>query len=146
MAEALYTIEILRLAASTTKWPPLTDADGNAERRSPTCGSRVAVDVATDGAGRVARIGLTVSACALGQAAAAIMAAGAIGRDADAMRAAHAELADYLTGASDTLPDWPDIARLSAARAYPGRHASILLAFDAASAALADVKAERAHG
>lgn len=135
MAEALYTIDILRLAASTAQWPPLDRADGMAERRSPTCGSRVRVDVVRDADSRVAAIGIMVSACALGQASAAIMAAQAPGRDGAALRAAHDGLAAYLRGESDRLPDWPNIETLAAARAYPARHASILLAFDAAAAA-----------
>ncbi|HEX7822044.1 MAG TPA: iron-sulfur cluster assembly scaffold protein [Sphingobium sp.] len=137
MAEALYTIDILRLAASTPQWPPLADPDGMAERRSQTCGSRVRVDVARDAEGRVAAVGIVVSACALGQASAAIMAAAAPGRDAAGLRAVHAELAAYLRGEGESLPDWPNIERLAAARAYPARHASILLAFDAAAAAMA---------
>ncbi len=150
MAEALYTIDILRLAASTAQWPPLPQPDGTAERRSPTCGSRVKVDVLCDSEGRVATIGMTVSACALGQASTAIMAAEAPHRDAHAIRTAHDDLAAYLSGTSDRLPDWPGIDRLAPARAYPARHASILLAFDAAAAAIEDVthniEQDRTHG
>ena len=151
MAEALYTIDILRLAASTHQWPALPEPDGSAERRSPTCGSRVRVDVMRDEAGGVAMLGLSVSACALGQAAAAIMAAAAAGRDAAALHAAHAQLAAFLSGRSDALPDWPGIDPLAPARAYPARHASILLAFEAAAAALdaaagACAQEARAHG
>lgn len=151
MAEALYTIDILRLAASTHQWPALPEPDGSAERRSPTCGSRVRVDVACDGEGRVAALGLSVSACALGQASAAIMAAAAVGRDGGDLRVAHAGLAAYLSGAAETPPDWPGIDPLAPARAYPARHASILLAFEAAAAALdaaieGTAREARAHG
>ena len=150
MAEALYTIDILRLAASTSQWPALDRPQGSAERRSTTCGSRVRVDVASDEAGHVTAIGVHVSACALGQAATTIMAREAVGRDREALRAAHAGLAAYLAGESETLPDWPDIGHLAAARGYPARHASILLAFDAAAAALEAAEdataADRARG
>lgn len=150
MAEALYSIDILRLAASTADWPALTGADGVGERRSPTCGSRVRVEVVLDGAGRVARIGMIVSACALGQAAAAIMAAAAPGRDAAALRTTGAGLAAYLAGAKDALPDWPGIAALAPARPYPARHPSILLAFAAAAEAIEAASAAQspsvAHG
>ncbi len=151
MAEALYTIDILRLAASTAQWPALVQPDGTAERRSPTCGSRIRVDVACNDAGQVATIGIVVSACALGQASAAIMAAEATGRDAATFRAVHDGLAAYLRGESDEMPDWPAIEKLAAARAYPARHASILLPFDAAAAALeasahtTEIQ-DRAHG
>lgn len=148
MAEALYTIDILRLAASTADWPLLARPDASAERRSPTCGSRVRVDVVCALDGTVAGIGLGVSACALGQASTAIMAAAAPGRPPEDFRAARDALAAYLAGASENLPDWPDIAPLAPARAYPARHASILLAFDAAIAALASATSlpGRAHG
>jgi NifU-like protein involved in Fe-S cluster formation len=145
MAEALYTIDILRLAASTSQWPALPDPDGSAERRSPTCGSRVRVDVRRDGEGRVAGIGVDVSACALGQASTAIMAADAFGKDAAAFRSAHGALSAYLRGESDSLPEWPGITPLAPARAYPARHASILLAFEAVAAALEATGADRAH-
>jgi hypothetical protein len=36
------------------------------------------------------------------------------------------------------MPDWPGIALLRRARDYPGRHGAILLAWDAALAALAE--------
>ncbi|MET0364904.1 MAG: iron-sulfur cluster assembly scaffold protein [Sphingobium sp.] len=150
MAEALYTIDILRLAASTAEWPALTSPDGSAERRSPTCGSRVRVDVTRDAEGRLAAIGVVVSACALGQAATAILSGAARGKDAADLRAVHAALATYLSGQSDSLPDWPNIAHLAPARAYPARHASILLAFEAAVAAMDAAEGiavpDRAHG
>lgn len=150
MAEALYTIEILRLAAQTGAWPPLAEADGSAERRSPTCGSRVRVDVRLGDDGRVAALGLSVSACALGQASAALLAQSVAGRDVAEIAAARDGLADYLAARGDSLPDWPGIDVLAPARAYPARHPSLLLPFDAALAALADAETgtsgARAHG
>lgn len=136
MAEALYTIDILRLAASIGNWPPLGSPHGSAERRSPTCGSRVRVDLKLDSGGGVSALGLAVSACALGQASAAIMAADAAGKQAAAFVTAQSALADYLAGRSERLPEWPGMEQLAPARAYPARHPSILLAFDAAVAAI----------
>lgn len=151
MAEALYTIDILRLAASLGDWPALTAAEGRVERRSPTCGSRVRVDVRRAQDGSVAAIGLSVSACALGQASAAIMAADAIGRSRADFEAAHAALAAYLKGENVSLPHWPGIAQIAPVRDYPARQPSVLLAFEAAAAALAaaenpETEAARAHG
>ncbi|CAN5179988.1 iron-sulfur cluster assembly scaffold protein [soil metagenome] len=148
MAEVLYTIDILRLAASTGDWPPLIQPDASAERRSPTCGSRVRVDVACAPDGRVAAVGVQVGACALGQAATAIMAAQAPGRSLEDFRMVRDGLAAYLKGEREALPDWPGMAPLAPARAYPARHASILLAFDATLAALDSAARQpgRAHG
>jgi NifU-like protein involved in Fe-S cluster formation len=150
MAETLYTIDILRLAASVGKWPPLTQPHGTAERRSPTCGSRVRADVMLAPDNSLVALGLSVSACALGQASAAILASEAVGKGQDVIAAARSDLAAFLGGSGDRLPDWPGMTQLAPARGYPARHPSILLAFDAVLAAMETVHASaaggRAHG
>jgi hypothetical protein len=78
----LYNSKILRLATSIAHHERLPAPDASAERRSPVCGSRVIVDV-TLREGRVAALGQEVRACALGQAAASLMAAHAIGQTVD---------------------------------------------------------------
>lgn len=148
----LYTTDILRLAASVAQWPPLDDAQGEAERRSPTCGSRVNVGVRVDGGGRVAAVGLTVNACALGQASSAVLAEQAAGLDSAAIAAARDTLRAYLSGTGDDLPDWRGMDHLSRARPHAARHASILLPFDALLGAIEAALAartsagERTHG
>ena len=52
--QPLYTIEILRLAASIPHLGKLDEPHGRAVERSPTCGSTVSVDVRIDEEGRVA--------------------------------------------------------------------------------------------
>jgi NifU-like protein involved in Fe-S cluster formation len=137
MSSPLYSIDVLRMAARVADFPPLADAPLRIERRSPTCGSRMTVTMRLDAAGRIAAIGLDARACALGQAAAAILAAGAPGRDAGAIAAASAAWRAYLAGERDDLPDWPGLDLLAAGRGYPARHPSMRLAFEAAAAALA---------
>ena len=66
-AARLYTPELLALAVELAKVPPLDTADVRGEARSPTCGSTLAVDLALDGNGRIARLGMRVRACAVGQ-------------------------------------------------------------------------------
>jgi len=134
---ALYNMDVLRLAASVADFPPLADAQARDERRSPTCGSRMTVTLALDADGRIAAIGLDAKACALGQAAAAILAKGAIGKDHAAIAAASEGWRAYLSRESDALPDWPGLELLAAGRDYPARHPSMRLAFEAASAAMA---------
>lgn len=148
MTGPLYTTDILRLAASVANWPPLDDAQGRADRRSPTCGSRVQADVRLDGKGHVAALGLAVSACALGQAASAVLAARAVGLDSTAIIAARDGLSAYLKAATDTLPDWAGMEHLARARPHAARHASILLPFDAVLGAISVASGEkvRAHG
>jgi NifU-like protein involved in Fe-S cluster formation len=137
LSGALYSIDVLRMAARVADFPPLADASLREERRSPTCGSRMTVTLALANDGTVSAIGLDAKACALGQAAAAIMALGAKGRTAAEIAAAGEAWRAYLAGEADALPDWPEIGLLAAGRDYPARHPSMRLAFEAASAALA---------
>ncbi|MFB0872493.1 MULTISPECIES: iron-sulfur cluster assembly scaffold protein [unclassified Sphingobium] len=130
MSAPLYNKDILRLAASIPHHQRLVDAQASVERRSPTCGSRVIVDVRM-AEGRVADMGLDVKACALGQASASLMAAQAIGMSATELADARDRLTAYLAGESDDLEFWPGLAVLAPARGYPARHASIRLGFEA---------------
>lgn len=139
MSSPLYNREILRLAASVPPRRRLDAPDATSERRSPTCGSRVRVDVRMGEDGRVADLAMEVSACALGQASAALLCAHAEGRTADELAAAAQALRHWLTQ-TDSPSDasfWPGIDALGVARVYPARHPSILLAFEAAAEAAA---------
>ena len=135
MTTALYTRDILRLAASIPHLGRLADAQGTAEKRSPVCGSIVAVDVALDDEGRMAALGQEVRACALGQASAALMGAHALGRTASELAEARDALAAYLAGGRDDPGGWPGLSVFAHARPFAARHASILLAFEAAAEA-----------
>ena len=137
MSSALYNREILRLAASIPHHRRLVAPDASADKRSPTCGSRVIADVRLDEEGRIAELGLDVSACALGQASAALMAAEAIGRTpADIVQATQCLRAWLADPQGEAEPDfWSGLAVFAPARSYPARHPSILLAFEVVSEA-----------
>ena len=132
---ALYNRKILRLAASIPHLRRLEAPQASVEKSSPVCGSRVVVDLVTDGEGRVTELGQEVRACALGQASAALMGAHAIGRTATELAQAREALAAYLAGAREDPGDWPGLEVFGAARAYSARHGAILLPFDAAAEA-----------
>ena len=132
---ALYTTDILRLAATAPYAERLSEPMATSEKRSPVCGSRVTVDVDTDGEGRVERIGMLVRACALGQAAASLMSAHAIGKSPHELAATRDALAAWLTGEREDAPDWPGLEIFAAARPHSARHASIRLAFEAVAEA-----------
>lgn len=134
MSAPLYTRDILRLAASIPYLGRLAGGIG-VEKSAPLCGSRVAVDVVLDEAGKVVAIGQEVKACALGQASAALMGAHIIGSDADMLTGARDALAAYLAGKRDDPGDWPGLDVFAAARSYPARHGAILLPFQAAAEA-----------
>ena len=137
MPSPLYNRDILRLAAGIPHLGPLAGAQARAERRSALCGSRVAVEVRLDEQGRIAALGQEVSACALGQASAALMGAHAPGRDSAELARACDELRAFLHGRREDPGTWPGLGVLAAARPYPARHASILLPFEAVAEAAA---------
>ena len=143
MSGALYTREILRLAVSIPHQHRLDQPDGSAEQRSRTCGSKVAADVMVADGDLLEDLGLEISACALGQASAAILAAQAIGKTASEIESARSRLAAFLDGSADSPGDWPDMDKLMAARDHKGRHAAILLPYDALIAAFADATAKQ---
>src|SRR6478672_9531046 len=127
MNAPLYTTEILRLAASLNEPRPLEREDGRAELRSPTCGSTAEVTVQTE-QGRVAAVSQEIHACAFGQASAALMERGAVGRTRADVQAAARELESWL-GGGDSSPEWPGLAALAPARSRRSRHGAILLPF-----------------
>ncbi|HEY0013348.1 MAG TPA: iron-sulfur cluster assembly scaffold protein [Allosphingosinicella sp.] len=135
MTTALYTRDVLRLAASIPHLGRLEAPQGASEKRSATCGSSVAVGVRLDGEGRVAALGQEVKACALGQASASLMGAHAVGRSPQELAVARDALATYLKGDRADPGEWPGLEIFAEARPYAARHASILLAFEAAAEA-----------
>ena len=137
---ALYTPDILALAVELADFPLAEALGARGEAHSRVCGSKVTVGLAIARDGTIEQLGARVSACAIGQAAAALLLRGAVGRNAAAIAGALDEVEAWLGGA-DTIPDWPDIARLAPARAYPARHAAILLPWKAALAALSNPSA-----
>lgn len=140
MPTALYNRDILRLAASIPHLGRLDHPHASVEKASPVCGSRVVVDLVLDGEGRVAALGQEVKACALGQASASLMGAHAEGRTRDELAQARDALAAYLRGERADPGPWPGLAIFADARRFPARHASILLAFDAAAEAAAEAR------
>lgn len=132
-----YTLEILRLAASLEPPAELEQVDGSARLRAPICGSTVSCAVALDPAGRVERLSQTVSACAFGQASAALVAAHAPGRTGHEIDQGVIALTAWLAGDGDSEP-WPGMAALSPARNRPARHGAILLPLRALQAAIED--------
>lgn len=136
MSEQLYNAAILRLASAIPHEGKLAHAHASVTRVSPICGSRVIAHVALGDDGRVERFGQEVRACALGQASAAVLGAGVIGRTADELAAARDGLAAYLKG--ESAAPWPALDVFAPALSYRARHPSISLAFEAAAEAAAN--------
>ena len=75
----LYSGRILALAADIPHLERLPAPMATVRKRSPLCGSAVTVDVCVED-GKITAFGQDVKACALGQAAAAIVGGAVIGR------------------------------------------------------------------
>lgn len=140
MNAPLYTTAILRLAASIPHLGRLELAEGRAELRSPTCGSRARVEVRLGEGGRVLEIAQEIEACAFGQASACLMGAQAIGRDRQEATKVLAELTAWLAGDRDDPGSWPGLIELAPARSRTARHGAILLPFRGLLAAIEDAE------
>lgn len=134
-ATKLYSPALLRLATGLAAFPFDPALPLVAEARSRSCGSLISIGLATDDDGLILRIGMTVSACAIGQASAAVLANGCIGIAPERILRTTQGLEQWLAG-ERVLPDWPDLAALAPARDHPGRHGALLLPWKAASQAL----------
>ncbi len=135
MNAPLYTVEVLRLAASLPEPVELERVDGSSSQRSPTCGSTVATQVKLKD-GRVEALSQQVHACAFGQASAALVAQQAPGRDRAEAQSALDQLTKWLARTRVTPPEWPGYEALAPALGRKSRHGAILLPLRALVAAL----------
>lgn len=131
----LYSGRILALAADIPHHARLDHPQASVRKRSPLCGSTVTVDLDLAG-GRVVRFGQEVRACALGQAAAAVLGASVLGRTPGELAQLAAEL-EAMLKSDGPVPAAPfdGYEVLIPARDFRNRHASILLAAQAAAEA-----------
>lgn len=136
---ALYSRRILALAADIPHLGRLEAPQGAGRARSPQCGSTVAAEVAMAD-GRVTRFAQEVRACALGQASAAVLGGVVLGRSAAELQAARDGLKAMLAGGPIPAAPFDGLEALLPARDFPNRHASILLAWEATLAAIADAE------
>jgi NifU-like protein involved in Fe-S cluster formation len=128
----LYSEKILELAANQPIPGRLAHPDGTARRVSRVCGSSIEVDVSVS-EGIITGYGHTISACALGQTSAAVVARNIVGATAGEMRRVRSQMYEMLKadGAPPTGARWEDLKYLEPVREYRPRHTSTLLVFDA---------------
>lgn len=145
MIDDLYSAKILGLVANMPRAGRLEAPDASAERVSKLCGSRIVVDVKLEG-GRVSDFAQDVQACALGQAAAAVLGAHVIGAGLSEIEAARDALRAMLkAGGPPPQGRFSDLAVLQPVKDFPARHASTQLAFEAAAAAVREALAREAE-
>lgn len=135
-AGRLYSPALLSLATELANYPFVGAWVHSGSARSKTCGSSIEIGLALDDRSRVTRLGLRVSACAVGQAAATIFAQGCKGFDRLELAAHLSEIEHWLGNSTVVRPSWPGFEPLLIARDYPARHGALLLPWKAALQAL----------
>jgi NifU-like protein involved in Fe-S cluster formation len=143
MLNEVYNSRILELAGNIPRLGRLAAPDATATTHSKLCGSTVTVDLKMEG-DTVIDFSHEVKACALGQASSSIMARHVIGSKADELR----ELRDTVRrmlkeNGVPPVGKWADVAVLEPVRDYKARHASTMLTFDAVTAAIDRIQADR---
>jgi NifU-like protein involved in Fe-S cluster formation len=132
MIDDLYSAKLLKLAANLPHAGRLPDPQGSSEKVSKLCGSRVVVDVGLED-GVVSRFAQDVKACALGQASASVLGAHVLGASLSELELARDQFRAMLkTGGQPPEGRFSDLSMLAPVKDYPARHASTLLAFEAA--------------
>ncbi|WP_298331344.1 iron-sulfur cluster assembly scaffold protein [Asticcacaulis sp.] len=131
MIDELYSREILRRTTQLAHVGRLEAPDGAADRTAKLCGSTIHVDVKfSDGV--ITDFAQEVEACALGQAAAAILSQSVIGAPVVEVVAARDAMKTMLKGGEYAYPErFADFAILQSVKDFPARHASTLLALEA---------------
>jgi NifU-like protein involved in Fe-S cluster formation len=131
MLNDIYNARILELAANIPRQGRLAAPGASARAHSKLCGSTVIVDlVMADG--KVVDFAHDVKACALGQAAASIMARHVIGASGPELRRLRDEVRAMLKeNGPPPQGRWADVEVLEPVRDYRARHASTLLTFEA---------------
>jgi NifU-like protein involved in Fe-S cluster formation len=127
----LYSRRILALTTAIPHQGKLDGAQATVLKRSPQCGSSVTVHLSVTG-GTISDFAQEVRACALGQASASVLGQAVIGQDRDSIIKVRDQLRAMLRDDGQPPPaPFADLEALLPARAYPNRHASIMLAWDA---------------
>ncbi len=135
MFDDLYNTDILTLSASL-KNERLEAPDGTTRKVSKLCGSWLEIDVNMDGL-VVSEVALRVQACALGQSSAAILKQGIIGASLEELSEARDALREMLKAEGEAPKGrFEKLDLLKGVKAYPARHTSTLLAFEAATEAV----------
>jgi NifU-like protein involved in Fe-S cluster formation len=136
MIDDLYSAKLLKLAANLPRVGRLAHPHATVEKVAKLCGSKVLVDVHVAD-GEVSDFAQEVKACALGQAAAAVLGAHVIGATLAELEVAREQFRAMLKdGASAPDGRFSDLAMLAPVKDYPARHASTLLAFEAVTEAV----------
>lgn len=136
----LYSEKILDLAGNARQPERLDHPDASARKVSRVCGSMIEVDLLVRD-GVIVGYGHDISACALGQTSAAVVAREVVGTPCAEFLSVRQIMHDMLkAGGPPPSGKWDDLKYLEPVRDYPNRHMSTLLVFDAIAAALEKIE------
>jgi len=140
MIDNLYNTNILSLASNIPRLGKLKDPDASSTAVSKLCGSKVTVYLNIKDS-CVIDFSHEVKACSLGQAASSVMASNIIGSHYDELINLKATMIEMLKN-DGTPPQgkWNDLKFLQPVKDYKGRHASVMLTFDAVEDCLIQFK------
>ncbi|MGH6838709.1 MAG: iron-sulfur cluster assembly scaffold protein [Methylocella sp.] len=142
----IYNQRILDLAANIPRQGRLAAPGATATAHSKLCGSTVVVDLVMEN-GQVVDFAHDVKACALGQAAASIMARHVVGATGPELRALRDQMRAMLKeNGPPPKGKWEDTGILEPVREFKARHASTLLTFDATVDCVNQIEAAHISG
>lgn len=146
MASDLYHNRILELAADISHLDPIEPEEARVEKVSRICGSTVEVALRLNADGtKVEAVSVSPKACALGQAATAILVNDIVGAPVEEVRDARDALRAMLKeGGPPPGGRFWELRHLQGVSDYPQRHTSTQLAFEAAVAAIDEALEKRA--
>lgn len=147
MIDDLYSGRILSLAANMPRAGRLESPHGTGEQVAKLCGSRAVVDVRIDADCRIDDFAQDVKACALGQAAAAVIGEAVIGVSLRELRETRAAMTAMLKfGGDGPTGHFEALRVLKPVADYPARHASAMVALEATIKAVEDAIVQRING
>ncbi len=127
----LYSSKIIEIAANLPIIEPLEIADASFRKVSRICGSSMRVELKMQD-GIVSDYSHEISACALGQTAASIVAQQIIGSNPKELRQLRNVMFAMLKeNGAPPGGKWSELKYLQSVRNYPARHTSTMLIFDA---------------
>lgn len=136
----IYSDKIIRYASAIPLQKRLAKPDATARKRSEFCGSHIEVDIVVKG-GKIIEFGQDVDACALGSAAASIVAEYIIGATFDEILQTQIEAWNMLKNAgAPPTGRFAELEVLQSIAEHPNRHASTMLVLDALALAIGDLK------
>lgn len=136
----LYSQRILDLAGNAPQPGRVPHPDASARKVSRVCGSSIEVDVVVRD-GVIAGYGHDISACALGQTSAAVVAREIVGTPVGEFTSLRKQMHAMLKeNGPPPAGKWADLRYLEPVREYRARHLSTLLVFDAVVEALEKIE------